>query len=497
MADIPADPVWVGIDLGTQSVRALAVDATGAVLGEAREPLSGRRDGDRHEQDPEDWWSAVAAACRSALRTVPPGRVAGVAVDATSGTILLADTGGTPITPGLMYDDGRAAVQAARADEAGAHVWAELGYGRMRAPWALPKLLWLLEREPRARSGAALLLHQPDLITWRLTGHRTAADSSHALKTGYHLVEERWPQEVMDGLGVPASLLPDVVRPGTELGEVCAAACERTGLPRGVPVIAGMTDGCAAQLGAGAPAPGAWNSVLGTTLVLKGVTPDLLRDPGGVVYSHRSPTGDWLPGGASSTGAGALTHALPGRDLDELSARAAERGATPAVAYPLVSRGERFPFSAPEAEGFLLDTPADEVDHYAALLQGVGYVERLCFDYLDLLGAPTDGPLSLTGGAVRSRHWCRLRADILGRQVLVPDNAEPALGMAVLAASRDRGPAEAAASMVRIRAAIDPREDRAEADLLREGYLRLVDALAERGWLAPGVAAHARARSAL
>ncbi|WP_193789754.1 acetate and sugar kinases/Hsc70/actin family protein [Nocardiopsis lucentensis] len=103
--------------------------------------------------------------------------------------------------------------------------------------------------------------------------------------------------------------------------------------------------------GSGALAPGPWNSVLGTTLVLKGVAPRLLRDPGGVVYSHRSLTGDWPPGGASSTGAGALTHALPGRDLDELSARSAERGATSTVAYPLVSAGERFPFSAPRRRG--------------------------------------------------------------------------------------------------------------------------------------------------
>ncbi|ASU84431.1 carbohydrate kinase [Nocardiopsis gilva YIM 90087] len=495
MRDTGQDAVWVGIDLGTQSARVLAVDSTGAVLGEAREPLHGYREGDRHEQDPGQWWAAVGTACRSALRTVPPHWLKGVAVDATSGTILLADARGTPLTPGLMYDDRRATVQARRADEVGAHVWAELGYGRMQAPWALPKLLWLLEHEPRARSGTALLLHQSDLITWRLTGRRTATDASHALKTGYHLIEERWPREVMAELGVPASLLPDVVRPGTVLGEVCAAASEHTGLPRGIPVIAGMTDGCAAQLGAGALAPGAWNSVLGTTLVLKGVTPRLLRDSGGVVYSHRSPTGDWLPGGASSTGAGALTHALSGRDLDDLSARAAERGVTATGAYPLVGRGERFPFSAPDAEGFLLDQPADEVDHYAALLQGVGYIERLCFDYLDLLGAPTDGPLSLTGGGVRSRYWCQLRADILGRQVLIPANAEPALGMAVLAAAHHRDPTEVAADMVRVRAAIDPRDDPGETARLRDGYLRLIDELRDRGWLASEVAKHAHERS--
>ncbi|KPC84256.1 carbohydrate kinase, partial [Streptomyces sp. NRRL WC-3753] len=113
--------------------------------------------------------------------------------------------------------------------------------------------------------------------------------------------------------------------PGTVLGTVCAAAAEATGLPEGTAIAAGMTDGCAAQIGAGALTPGAWNSVLGTTLVLKGVSPHLIRDPHGVVYCHRGPDGTWLPGGASSSGAGVLArHFTPenGDDLDALTAQA-------------------------------------------------------------------------------------------------------------------------------------------------------------------------------
>ena len=86
-------------------------------------------------------------------------------------------------------------------------------------------------------------------------------------------------------------------------------------------MVSGATDGCAAQLGAGALSVGSWNSVLGTTLVLKGVTRELIRDPLGAVYSHKAPNGDWLPGGASSTGAGVISRDFPGADLDELNRR--------------------------------------------------------------------------------------------------------------------------------------------------------------------------------
>jgi sugar (pentulose or hexulose) kinase len=483
-----AEPVWVGLDVGTQSARALAVTASGRVVGSGARPLASRRDGPRHEQDPESWWEALAAACREALAGVPAGAVAGVATCATSGTILLVDRAGAPLTPALMYDDTRAAAQARRVADAG-HA---LGH-RVGAGWGLPKLLWLLERDPALARGARLA-HQPDLVAGRLVGHDVATDASHALKSGYDPEAECWPVKLLDALGVPAALLPEVVAAGTRLGAVCGRAAAASAIPAGTPVVAGMTDGCAAQLAAGALRDGAWNSVLGTTLVLKGVSPRRIRDRSGVLYCHRSPDGGWLPGGASSCGAGVLTQQFPGRDLDELGRRAQAHELDAPLAYPLVARGERFPFDAPQAHGFTLDEPADDGERFAALLQGLAYVERLCLDAVSLLGAPVDGELSLTGGATRSRYWCQLRADVLGRPVRLPEQAESAFGMAVLAAAATRGRAcaDVAGEMCRTREVIEPRADRVER--FHEPYLRLVGELERRGWLPPRLARHARDR---
>ncbi|WP_282797716.1 FGGY family carbohydrate kinase [Streptomyces sp. CC224B] len=492
-APLPPDAVWLGLDLGTQSARCVAVDSAGTVLAAAARPLTSHRDGERHEQDPEQWWHALAAACREATGALDdPARIRGLALDATSGTVLLADARGTPLTPGLMYDDGRATEQAVRVNAAGADTWRALGYRSMQPSWALPKLLWLLDHT-HVPAGARLL-HQADLATWRLTGHQVASDASHALKTGYHLVEERWPAQVCAELGVPERLLPDVVRPGTVLGTVCADAAAATGIPAGTAVVAGTTDGCAAQLGAGALTPGAWNSVLGTTLVLKGVSPHLVRDPGGVVYCHRGPDGTWLPGGASSSGAGALAREFPGADLRRLTEAAAACDGE-AVTYPLVSNGgERFPFRAEGARPFTLGEPRGEAGRFHAHLLGVACVERLCFDYLDLLGAPVDGPLTLTGGGARNRYWSALRADVLGRPVRLPAQAEGAVGMAVLAATATGATVrDAARAMVRPGEEITP--DPARTDRLLPVYLRFVEALGARGWLPPQVAAHARARA--
>lgn len=496
---LPADSVWLGLDLGTQSARCVAVSAIGEVLSAASRPLTSHREGNRHEQDPEQWWSALSAACREALAEIDPQRVRGLAIDGTSGTILLTDAWGTPLTPGLMYDDGRAAAQAERANAAGGPVWQELGYRSMQPSWALPKLLWLLDSGvPRvSRDGAGVrLLHQPDLVTWRLAGRQVPSDASHALKTGYHLIEEEWPAGVFDALGCPRDLLPQVVRPGTVIGSVCAEAARATGIPEGAAIVAGMTDGCAAQIGAGALTAGAWNSVLGTTLVCKGVSPHLVRDPAGVVYCHRGPADTWLPGGASSSGAGVISREFPGADLDELTAQAAS-GHSTALIYPLVSAGgERFPFRATDAEPFTLGEPVGEAERFHAHLLGVACVERLCFDYLDLLGAPVDGPLTLTGGGAKNRYWSRLRADVLGRTVHLPDQAEGAIGMAVLAAaSSGVGVRQAAAQMVGGGRRIEPDPRRTEHWI--PVYLSFVDELVRRNWLDEAVAAHAHERASL
>jgi sugar (pentulose or hexulose) kinase len=111
-----------------------------------------------------------------------------------------------------------------------------------------------------------------------------------------------------------------------------------------------------------------------------------------------------------------------------------------------------------------------------------------------MLGAPVSGDLSLTGGAARNRYWCQLRADILGRPVHLPENAEAALGMAILAASAGRRVSDVAKQMVRIREVIDPRPDRIAR--FHEPYLRLVEELARRGWAQSALVEHGRRRAA-
>lgn len=480
-------PLTVGIDLGTQSVRATLVEEDGTVADSGSAPLTSIRSDDvRHEQDPKVWWETVGEAARKVTGSIGNRKVEGLAICSTSGTILLTDNDGRPLTPAIMYNDGRASDEARVVQEAGEEFWSSLGY-QMKSSFALPRLLWLL------RSGvgesASRMMHQADFIGSRLAGEPVATDWSHALKTGWDLVNERWPEKVLERLEIPVELLPPVVRPGTRIGEVGRSAAEHTGIPAGTPIRAGMTDSCAAQIAAGALEEGRWNSVLGTTLALKGVTRKLLHDPSGVVYCHRHPDEGWLPGGASSTGAGIISEMFPDRDLEDLDEMAKRRGPSTAVVYPLAAKGERFPFASPDARSFWVGEPDDEADRFRAVLEGVAFVERLCYAHLESLGASVSGPVSATGGGAKSRFWSQLRADVLGVQVIVPRSSEGSVGMAILARAGEGSVAEAASSMSQTKWRFEPGDKNGK---LAENCERLMSAFVERGYISEVLAQHAR-----
>ncbi|WP_375490810.1 FGGY-family carbohydrate kinase [uncultured Jatrophihabitans sp.] len=486
---------FCGIDVGTQGVRAAILAADGSLLGSGAATMhSDNRGHGRHEQDPDDWWAALCVATtasveQAAQHGVAADEIRAIALDATSGTVLVEDAHGAPTGPALMYDDARAAEQATRAQRLGAGLWHDLGYS-MQPTWALPKIMWLLAADALPAGGR--IAHQSDHLVRRLCGEPVATDTSNALKSGVDLRSVRWPADLFAELGVPVTALPNVVLPAGELGHVDGAAARETGLPAGALVRAGMTDGCAAQIASGALATGNWSSALGTTLVVKGSTAELLRDPSGAVYCHRHPDGGWLPGGASSSGARVIAttfdHASPA-DLDALTRRAASLVPVPGVTYPLTGRGERFPFVAADAVGFVSSGATDDAARFGSLCQAVAYVERLAYDVLAGLGADVSGAVALTGGATRNDWWNQLRADVLGRACVLPASAQAATGMAVLAAAEPGELTATAGRMIAYTGRLEPDAERHAA--LTAGYLDLVGELTDRGWLDASVAQHA------
>lgn len=468
--------VFIGVDIGTQGVRAVAVDDIGSVVANARESFPAISS---EEQSPESWWSAVIAALRSIGSTLSWANEltpVALSVTSTSGTIIPLDAEFRPLHNALMYADKRSSAQAARIEQRAPDLGANTS-------WGLPKIVWFQAEFPDIAERIAAWRHAADFVLGRITGRWDVTDITSALKSGYDTVADRWPATLLAELGVDSRRLPRVVASGTVLGTILPEIAETTGLPVSVLVTTGMTDGCASQVATGAVRLGDWNTTIGTTLVVKGVTTRRLSDPLSGIYSHRHPDGGWMPGGASNTGAEWVARDYAGRDLKWLEGVAATRVPTGEIAYPLRQSGERFPFRSAIARGFDPDG-IDDAALYAARMEGTAYLERMAFERLDLLAGELVRAIFAAGGGSRSDLWLRIRANVLGRPIYRASNGEAALGAAVIAAAGSRfGSLQAAA------AALTSTESTIEPDRLvpayDDGYRRFVEELTRRGYLTP------------
>ena len=475
--------------MGTGSVRALAATDRGETLARFSVPLQTKKTGlhpEFHEQEAAPWWDRVCEACRRVVSELDDSGVAidrlqGLAVDGTSGTLVCLDEAGEPVRPAIMYNDNRAVAEAEQLTAAAADFCDKLGY-RFEASFALAKIAWIERHEPDTARRTKRFVHQADYITGLLTGECAAADYSNALKTGYDILDERWPDWIQAHLPGITDKLPAVVPPGTPIGRVSRFAASQTGLPAGVPVVAGASDGVAATLASGVHSAGDYNTTLGTTLVFKGLSERICKDPDGLVYSHKLPGGLWLPGAASNTGAAWIKKLYANEDLRALDEQSLEYLPSQCVAYPLVRRGERFPFVSSEAEGFCDPKPSGATERFAAYLQGVALIERRCYEVLDKVTGADGGQVYCTGGGSVSDVWMQLRADVTGRVLHRPASPESALGSAILAATATffRNLAEAITSMVQFDRTFHPRRhNRDEYEVI---YRRLCRLLEERGY---------------
>ena len=476
--------LFMGIDVGTQGVRCVVADAAGSVLAAksvAFAKLNIAAEEGWYEQSPADWKNAAeeaVTACTAMLRAsgISTERIRSISIDGTSGTIVPLDAGFEPLCNGIMYNDPRAKEEAAIVHAAmGAHE-KKLGL-KFGASFSLPRVMWVMRKRPDIYEKTRIFAHQADYVTGLLCGEYCTSDYSNALKTGYDLLDDKWPDEITS-LGIDTGKLPKIVRPGAPIANVSADAAARLGLSESTMVVGGSTDGYASALAAGAVQTGSWASIIGTTFVLKGVTEKLVIDPNGSSYSHMLPSGEWMLGGASNLGGKCLNLCADGRSFDELNAASEALIPTGVRCYPLTGKGERFPFVDPDFESFYVgDIFGGKL--YPALMEGVGFGERYALERMQWLGAQVGDTICTTGGACRSDLWLRIRASILGRRLQVPRVVDAAMGSALLAASADLGSlGNAAKAMIQYEKTVEP--DAALVSRYSDIYGKFLDDLNKR-----------------
>lgn len=417
--------VAIGIDFGTSGCRAVAMDLSGKRLGESMLALpAAQRHGSAIQQDPMLWATALERLLDMLLSRIPANTVGAIAIDGTSGTVLLADAQGNPLTPALMYNDNRSVVEAARIELLAPRESAAHGTGS-----GLAKLLWLLRHY---EIPATSRVHsQADWLSARLSSRFSFSDANNMLKLGYDPIANCWPAW-MEQLDLPPGLLPRVLKPGAPTGTITPELAARFGLPRELRICSGTTDSTAAFIASGASEPGEAVTSLGSTLVLKIISDKPIFAPEYGIYSQ--PLGErWLVGGGSNSGGAVLRHFFSDEQIAEMSRQLQPDTPTGLDYYPLLKPGERFPRNDPALKPRLEPRPADNVRFFQGMLEGMARIEKEGYDRLAELGAPYPVSVRSNGGGARNTAWTRMRGKLLGVPMLPAREDQACYGSALLA----------------------------------------------------------------
>lgn len=419
------NPSYIGLDLGTSGCRAIVIDADGQILDEQRAsyPPSVKREDGSSEQQPDDWWRAAQQVLRNIALSAKQ-RAAALAIDGTSGTLLLCDEQGQAITPGLMYDDSRAQQQVETISR-----YAPAEAAVHSATSALAKLLWL--QDQGLTQQASYALHQADWVGAMLTGQFGHSDENNCLKLGYDPVTRSWP-EWMNDLQVPQQLLPKAHAVGKPISRISADIANNLGLPDSLELIAGTTDSNAAAMACGLRESGSAVTSLGSTLVLKLLSDKPIFAPEYGIYSHRI-NEQWLVGGASNTGGAVIRHFFSDAEVSQLTEEINPEQLTGLDYYPLLREGERFPVNNPQQAAKLTPKPDNPALFLQAIFEGIANIEAKGYALLEQLGAPKVQHIYSAGGGSVNTKWQAIRERLCGTKVSRAKNHEAAYGSALIA----------------------------------------------------------------
>jgi xylulokinase len=452
---------WLlGVDIGTGSVKALAVTLDGRPLATAcvEHPMHHPRPG-WAENDPDDWLRGVVGAVRQIVATdgVDPLAVAAMCVVSQRDPWVLLGADDRPLRASIAWTDQRSEADLAEFAGRMGRRWLIDRTGVLPiAGLGLPTLLWIQRHDPEAWSRTRRLLSPKDYVLFRLTGLLGTDVSTPARSVMNDLRTDGWSQQICSAAGIGLELLPEVIwQPWQRVAELDADAALLLGLPPGLPVAAGGGDDPSATLGAGAVDVDDLCAGTGTSsdwrLVVEAGKPDTELARGDVarhVVADRylfevciESTGSSLRWFRDAFGGGA--------SYAELVAEASgvPPGADGLVFLPFVDGAKRAPWYLEGAAGGFFGIASGHTRaHMArALLEGVA------FEYpptLELIspGRDPDRPITLVDGEAHADAWNQIKADVTGvpiRTTAIRESA--ALGAAILAGQSVGAFADAAA----------------------------------------------------
>ncbi|UOF90409.1 xylulokinase [Fodinisporobacter ferrooxydans] len=436
--------LFIGIDLGTSSVKSIVVDETGSICANSSreypllnpQPLW-------YEQDPEIWWKKTKETIQELIQhpEVDASDIKGIGLSGQMHGTVFLDKNGKPLYNAILWCDQRTEQECEYIEQkVGIQSLVEESGNRALTGFSAPKILWVKQNKPEIYEKVDKVLLPKDYIRYRLTGE-FATEVSDASGTLLLQVKKRnWSNHLLESLNIPREWLPNVYESQEVTGYTLSYLQKEIGLPAGTPVVGGGGDQAAGAVGSGVVEGGIATVALGTSGVVFVARDDTLKTFQHTLhfFCHAVPD-QWHTMGVMLSAAASLKwwkEISANQESYETILQEADhvRAGSEGLLFLPYLVGERTPHPDPQAKGQLVGlTLAHQRAHITrAILEGVGFGLN---DSLQMMNDVEIKEIRVTGGGSKNKIWRQILADIFNKPIAtVNTNEGPAYGAAVLAA---------------------------------------------------------------
>ena len=460
--------LYIGLDLGTSSLKMLLVDEQGQILNTVTldYPLYFPQPG-WSEQRCEDWWDACVKGIPQLLEGFDAAQVAGIGAGGQMHGLVALDKDDNVIRPAILWNDGRTAAEVDYLNNViGKAKLSELTANIAFAGFTAPKVLWMKNNEPENFAKIAKIMLPKDYINYKLTGVH-CCDYSDASGMLLMDVEKKcWSKEMMDICSLTDDQMPRLFESYEVVGTLTAEAAKLLGLSESVKVVAGAGDNAAAAVGTGTVGAGGCNISLGTSGTVFISSDSFGVDPNNALHAFAHADGGYHLMGcmlsAASCNKWLCDDILKNEDYaaEQVDITDEKLGENRVFFLPYLM-GERSPINDTDARATFIGMSMDSTrsDMVQAVLEGVAFAIRDSFEVAKALGINI--PRSkICGGGSKSPLWRKIFANVLGIPLdMVKTEQGPGYGAAMLAmvgCGRYASVIEAADALVEVASTTEP-----------------------------------------
>ena len=434
--------MYIGIDLGTSSMKLLLMSTEGAILNTVtREyPLEFPQPG-WSQQDPQDWAKALLDGVPELLRGFDASCVKGIGCGGQMHGLVVLDDKDNVIRPAILWNDGRTAKQVEYLNHViGKTKLSELTANIAFAGFTAPKILWLQENEPESFARIAKIMLPKDYINYLLTGVHSCDYSDASGMLLLDVQNKCWSQEMLRICGVSEKQMPKLFESYDCIGTVTSEMAARLGIPENVRVCAGAGDNAAAAVGTGVVGEGGCNISVGTSGTVFISSESFGVDDSNGLHAFAHADGGWHLMGCMLSAASCNKWLM--ENVLNTSDHTAEQSAITDgmlgenhVFFLPYLMGERSPINDTNARatfiGMTMDTTRTEL--IQAVLEGVAFAIRDSVEVARSLGVEISTS-KICGGGAKSPLWRRIFANVLNVELEIPVSEQgPGMGGAMLA----------------------------------------------------------------